>query len=75
VKIAIGIKNGKILEMTILTIDQAAELIKFSKAYIYKHIRKIPHYKVDERLRFSEEKLLAWLESKEAGPEQEALMK
>ena len=55
--------------MTILTIDQAAELIKFSKDYIYKHIDEIPHYKVDQRLRFSDEKLLAWLESKEAGPE------
>lgn len=57
--------------MTILTIDEAAKRLKFSKAFIYRHIREIPHYKVDERLRFSEEKLLAWLESKEAGPDKQ----
>ena len=50
--------------MTILTIDQAAELIGFGKDYIYKHIREIPHYKVDQRLRFSDEKLLARMEGK-----------
>ena len=55
--------------MTILTIDQAADLIGFSKQFIYQHIHEIPHYKVDHRLRFSDEKLLAWIESKEAGPE------
>ncbi len=54
--------------MTILTIDQAAELIGFGKDYIYKHIREIPHYKVDQRLRFSDEKLLAWMESKAVRP-------
>jgi len=56
--------------MTILTIEQAAELIGFSKEFIYRHIREIPHYKVDYRLRFSDEKILAWMETKAVDPEE-----
>jgi len=55
--------------MTILTIEQAADLIGFSKEFIYRHIHEIPHYKVDYRLRFSDEKILAWMESKAVEPE------
>lgn len=55
--------------MSILTIEQAAKLIGFSKHFIYSHINEIPHYKVDHRLRFSDEKLLDWLESKAVDPQ------
>lgn len=42
----------------LLTIDQAAQILKCSKHAIYHNIRLIPHTKVGNRLRFTHKSLL-----------------
>lgn len=48
----------------ILTVDEAAEFLRLSRAAIYKLLRRgeIPAAKVLDRWRFSRRQLLAWIE-------------
>lgn len=48
----------------LLTIDQAAAILKCSKNTIYQNIRLIPHTKVGNRLRFTERTLLDYYVSR-----------
>jgi excisionase family DNA binding protein len=49
----------------LLTIDEAAKLIKLSKATIYGlvHKKSIPHCKKGKRLYFQKSELLEWIQS------------
>lgn len=54
-----------------IKVAEAAEYIGVSKDTIYKLVRKqeIPHIRLGKRILFRVESLEAWLQEREAGPE------
>lgn len=55
----------------ILKVKEAGELLGLSPQAIYHevYLGRIPHYKINTRVRFSRKKLLRWLEVNKRGPE------
>jgi len=53
--------------MTILTVKEAAKLLRVSRSWLDRHIGEIPHFRVSRVIRFREEQLLEWIESREEG--------
>ena len=57
----------------LLTIDEVAEMFRVSKATVYRMIesRLIPFYKLIRVIRFSEDDVVAYLESQRVKPKHE----
>lgn len=57
----------------LLTIDEVAEMFRVSKATVYRMIesRLIPFYKISRAIRFSEDEMIAYLESQRVKPKHE----
>lgn len=57
----------------LLTIDEVAEMFRVSKATVYRMIesRLIPFYKISRAIRFSEDDVVAYLESQRIKPKSE----
>lgn len=51
-------------EEEVLTVEEAAKLLRVSKAWIYQEAQagRLPAYKVGRNVRFTRPTLLAWLE-------------
>lgn len=53
-----------------LTMDDVAEILSISKSTLYKWVEKwaIPHYKINGNVRFNQEHLKNWIDSKQVKP-------
>lgn len=57
----------------LLTIDEVAEMFRVSKPTVYRMVesRLIPFYKISRAIRFSEDDVIAYLESQRVKPRSE----
>jgi excisionase family DNA binding protein len=53
-----------------LNTEEVEEEFNLKRSYIYKltHQRRIPHYKLGNRLRFKKDELMSWLEAPKVDP-------
>jgi excisionase family DNA binding protein len=53
----------------LLTVQDVCELLGVKKPYLYNltHHKKIPHIKIEGILRFRQEEIKSWLDSREVG--------